>query len=280
MYIRKREEPAGCIKTGERVRIGNELACKAEPAMRRAITTICVLAMLTSGVWAQQPSPQAPPQQKAAVAKKPGKKKRASLRTKTTVAAPAMRLPAQTMPPVPATLMNSNPVKPTVTMASGLLTIDAPNCTLSDVLDEVQKATGAAIEGESPTERVAVKLGPGDPEQVIAALLHGTPYDYVILGSLGSQDVVTRVLLTQSASGDGQPAQESSGVSAHHPQRGFRPRQLGNNPPDHPASEDVEAQPGVESEPEPAPQPQQSPAKSPDQLLKELQQLEQQKQQK
>jgi len=278
MHIRKRKEPTGCMKAGERVRIGNELPCKAEPAMRRVIATTCVLAMLTCGVRAQQPSPQTPSLQKAAVAKKPAKKKRASVRTKTTAAAPAMPLPAQTMPPVPATLMNSNPVKPTVTMASGLLTIDAPNCTLSDVLDEVQKATGAAIEGESPTERVAVKLGPGDPEQVIAALLHGTPYDYVILGSLGSHDVVTRVLLTQSASGEDQSAQEASGVSGRHPLRGFRPRQLGDNPPDHSASEDVDVQPAIESEPDTAPQ--QSPAKSPDQLLKELQQLEQQKQQK
>ena len=43
-----------------------------------------------------------------------------------------------------------------------------------------------------------MRLGPGKPEQVIAALLRGTPYDYVILGALGRQDVVTRVLLTQS----------------------------------------------------------------------------------
>jgi hypothetical protein len=245
--------------------------------------------MLTGAVWAQQPTPQAPPQQKAAVAKNPAKKtpakkKRASVRAKATSAAPAMPLPAQTMPPVPATLMNSKPVMPTVTMAGGLLTIDAPNCTLSDVLDEVQRATGAAIEGESPTERVAVRLGPGDPGKVIAALLHGTPYDYVILGSLGNQDVVTRVLLTQSASGDGQPALDSSGVSGRHPQRGLRPRQLGDNPADHPASEDVDTQPATESEPEPAvqPQPAMQPqaAKTPDQLLKDLQQLDQQKQQK
>jgi hypothetical protein len=59
---------------------------------------------------------------------------------------------------------------------------------------------------------------------------------------------------------------------------------LGDNPPDHPASEDVDTQPATESEPEPAvqPQPAMQPqaAKTPDQLLKDLQQLDQQKQQK
>ena len=96
----------------------------------------------------------------------------------------APQVPAQIMPPVPATLMNSAPVQPSVTMEGGMLTIDAPNSTLSDVLSGVRKATGAAIEGASPSERVAVRLGPGKPAQVISALLRGTPYDYVILGGV------------------------------------------------------------------------------------------------
>ena len=253
--------------------------------MRRVIATACVLAMMSSGIWAQQSSPQTPPLQKAEVAKKKPvakkapRRKRARKKTRAAAVAPSKNLPAQTMPPVPATLMNSAPVMPTVTMANGLLTIDAPNSILSDVLDEIQKATGATIEGASPTERVAVKLGPGDPEQVIAALLHGTPYDYVILGSLDRRDVVTRVLLTPSPSGDGkssdevQPTKGSPTVSAR-PQREFGPR-VGNTPP---PSDDQAEQP--ESEPEPTPAAQPNQPKSPDQLLKELQQLDQQRQQK
>ncbi len=69
-----------------------------------------------------------------------GENKEASgLEKKAKAAAPAQELPAQTMPPVPATLMNSAPVKPNVTMERGLLTIDAPNSTLSDVLSGVQQ---------------------------------------------------------------------------------------------------------------------------------------------
>ncbi len=187
--------------------------------------------------------------------------------------------------------MNSAPVKPNVTMERGLLTIDAPNSTLSDVLSGVQKATGATIEGAAPTERVAVRLGPGEPEQVIAALLRGTSYDYVILGSLGRQDVVTRVVLTQSlpsspSSGGGQPepapdvsalpggAPGRAGMSPHQPQ--MNSVQPIRTPP-----EDVAAQPNTDSEqdqaqqppPQQQPAPQQEPSKTPDQLFKELQQL-------
>jgi hypothetical protein len=262
--------------------------------MRRAIVTACVLAMMAGGVRAQTSSPHSPTVNSSSkvhktdktTAAKKNKKKRTTSKTTQKAEAPA-QLPAQTMPPVPATLMNSPPVKPNVTMQGGLLTIDAPNSALSDVLSGVQKATGAHVEGASPTERVAVRLGPGEPDQVIAALLRGTPYDYVILGSLGQKDVVTRVLLTQSstsspapasapasAGSDTEPEQEPdvsspvapgrrTGVSPHQPQ-------MGN-------AQDVAPQPNTESEQPQAqpPQPQaQPPAQSQqDQLLKQLQQL-------
>jgi hypothetical protein len=181
--------------------------------------------------------------------------------------------------------MNSAPVAPQVTMESGLLTIDAPNSTLSDVLSGVQKATGAAIEGASPTERVAVRLGPGDPEQVIAALLRGTSYDYVILGSLGRQDVITRVLLTQSSSGGSGSGQDGSG-SGHRPPI-VRPVQ--EDQPEPSVPEDVAAQPTPSGEadqaqqPSPTQQPQQAqpqsqPQQTPEQLFRQLQQTEQPKQ--
>lgn len=257
--------------------------------MRRVIATACVLAIMAGGLWAQASTPQTPAAHvhKTDVSKK---KRRETLQKKREAGAPARQLPAQTMPPIPATLMNSAPVKPNVTMEGGLLTIDAPNSTLSDVLNGVQKATGAAIEGPTPSERVAVRLGPGEPEQVIAALLRGTPYDYVILGALGRRDVVTRVLLTQasssspsapsppSASGDQpQPASDgpgaSSGMIGHHAQN---PQPVRTVPDDVAAQSnpDSEADQAQQPPPQPPPaQPQQAPSKSPDQLFKELQQL-------
>ncbi len=228
--------------------------------MRRAIATACVIAILTGGVWAQQPGPQAPttPTATTEAAKKATKKRVLKKKQKAPAPAPAQPLPAQIMPPVPATLMNSAPVAPAVTMENGLLTIDAPNSTLSDVLSGVQKATGAAIEGASPTERIAVRLGPGDPEQVIAALLRGTAYNYVILGELGRKDVVTRVVLTQSSGGGDKSGASQSRAPERQPPMEDQPERT---PP-----EDIAAQPNPNGEPEQPPrQPEQPHPSQPEQ---------------
>ncbi len=277
--------------------------------------------MMTSGGWAQQSAPATPMvqssvnhPQKTATAKK--RKPAAGNKSP----APQQVAPPQTMPPSPATLMNSAPVKPSVTMEGGLLTIDAPNSTLSDVLSGVHRATGASIEGAAPTERVAVRLGPGNPEQVIAALLHGTPYGYVILGSPEKRDAVTRVLLTQqtSANASNQPPPmqpHPQEANQEQPDDGMPDRTVPDdaaqqNPDEQqdqnqevPAQQVQPQQPqgivqpqgvqpqGVVQPPALVPQQQGQPTdqtqqqqdpnqpKTPEQLFKELQQLEQQRQQ-
>jgi hypothetical protein len=259
--------------------------------MRRTIATALLLTVMSGGVWAQQSAPQGSVQKTDVV-----KKKKAS--SKKTV--PAVELPAQIRPPLPATLMNSAPVKPSVTMESGLLTIDAPNSTLSDVLNGIHRATSAVIEGAAPTERVAVKLGPGNPEQVIAALLRGTPYDYVILGSLGKQDVVTRVLLTreslQASANSGSSVSDASRLQETRQQEQPQQQSVEDSPAERMSPDDAAVQSTPDTEPDPGrqqvqpeaqtpteaqqPPPQQDPSqpKSPEQLYKELQQLDQQKQ--
>jgi hypothetical protein len=255
--------------------------------MKRTILTACVLAVMSGGVSAWQSTAQAPA---AVPGTHPAKnasavKAKTSSRKKAKVEVP-QPLPAQEMPPLPATLMNSAPVKPSVTLDGGQLTIDAPNSTLSDVLNGVRKATGASIEGAVPTERVAVKLGPGNPEQVLAALLRGTPYDYVILGALGKPDVVTRVMLTQQSS---QTSSASSGApqapaGAPAPPRGYEPHrqlteeevQAEQTPPDDTAAAPPENVPAP-APPAPQAQPDANQPKTPEQLFKELQLLNQPK---
>lgn len=249
-----------------------------------AITSVLVITPLLACAWqtgSQASAVQNPPSvQKTDAATH----KKAGLKKATKAAAPVQQLPAQIMPPMPATLMNSSPVKPEVTMENGQLTIDAPNSTLSDVLSAIHRATGASIEGASPTERVAVKLGPGTPEQVIAALLRGTPYDYVILGTLGKQDVVARVLLTQQTN---QPAEQAQ--SMPRPQQpAFQPPPPDYSQPDRTLPDEIapaqttEGQVDQTQQTPPAQPSQQDPntPKTPEQLFKELQQLQQQRQPK
>jgi hypothetical protein len=240
------------------------------------IAIACALAMISGGALAQGSGGQsaAPPKPHASVPTKK-KKKVAKFSAPVKVVAPAPQpVPVRVAPPAPPTLMSSALVSPNVTMAGGLLTIDAPNSTLSEVLRGIHTVTGATVEGASPSERVAVRLGPGNPRQVIAALLKGTPYDYFILGSQEHPDAVTRIVLTQS---EGSSAQNSVG---QRPQ----PQPPVNEAQDSASGDDSGAQPAgdiqteqMQQPPQPQPQPQQAQdaptqeaPKTPEELFKEL----------
>src|SRR5688572_3664332 len=74
---------------------------------------------------------------------------------------------------------------PEVTYRNGLLSIVARNSTLADVMNAVRAQTGAAIETppNAGGERVMSRLGPAPPQEVLAALLNGSGFDFVILGN-------------------------------------------------------------------------------------------------
>src|SRR5207244_3229445 len=86
----------------------------------------------------------------------------------------------------------------TVGMTNGQLSIVAENSTLSDVLIGVHKATGAAVElpPASGSERVVVRLGPGQPRDVLQQLLAGSKFDYIIVGTPQNDASISRVILT------------------------------------------------------------------------------------
>ena len=79
------------------------------------------------------------------------------------------------------------PHPPNIRFANGLLSIEANNSILTDILFEVGAKTGAEIQmppwSDAGREHVVAKLGPGNPRDVIAALLHGSSFNYVIVES-------------------------------------------------------------------------------------------------
>jgi hypothetical protein len=104
-------------------------------------------------------------------------------------------LPPGPLPQLPLDLMPAAP--PKVTYQNGLLTIVAQNSTLGDILRAVHKLTGASIDAPTnPTERVVTRLGPGAPRDVLATLLNGSSYNYVMLGSTSDPTAVASVVLT------------------------------------------------------------------------------------
>jgi len=210
---------------------------------------------------------------------------------------PQVQLPPPP-PPTPAQLP-PNPAR--VTMRNGLLTIDANNSTLADVLTGVRRETKAAIDlpAGASGERVVASIGPGTPQNVLTALLNGSRFDYIILGSQDQPDIVQRVIL-RAKSG---PEPATSGGGPVVAQRGPNPGGVNvqpaqpeesdegtpaeeipdeNNPQPQQQEIDGEQQQGQQQQQEQQQQQQQQQqqgVKTPEQLLEELRQMQQQQQQ-
>jgi hypothetical protein len=194
------------------------------------------------------------------------------------------------------------PVAPQVSYQGGQLTIQSQNATLAQVLRSVQAKTGGSfdIPGSASSDRVVAQLGPGQPREVLAKLLDGSKFNYIILGSPTQPGAVQKLILTprqniagtniaqnrpaQPASQEPQPedeytppeptpAEDNSANEAQPPGNfrpgGFVPNQPGQNV-EFPAPQ--ASQPDSNGQPQPG-------AKTPEQLLQELQRLQQQQQQ-
>src|SRR6266700_4160941 len=110
----------------------------------------------------------------------------------------------QAPPPTPEQGPSS---PPEVNYQGGQLVIVARNSTMGDVLNAVKQKTGASVEmPASSSERVVGKFGPGAPRDVMAQLLNGSHFDYVLLGSPADPGALKRVLRMARASGP-QPSQ-------------------------------------------------------------------------
>ncbi len=121
----------------------------------------------------------------------------------------AMKKPLPPLPngprgPVPQVPLDSLPaVAPEVAFQNGLLSIVAPNSTLGDVLREVRKETAAEIDvPANASERVAVRLGPAPPREVMAELLNGSHFNYILLGSPENTNALVRVVLVAKTGPD------------------------------------------------------------------------------
>jgi len=94
-------------------------------------------------------------------------------------------------------------VPPEVTYKDGRLAIVAHNSTLADILRAVRKQTGAEMDIPSnATERVVTRLGPGPAREIVAALLNGSRFNYVLLGSVTDASLLTRVVLVPKTGPD------------------------------------------------------------------------------
>ena len=117
---------------------------------------------------------------------------------------PLPPLPSGPRGPVPQVPLDALPaVAPEVSFENGLLTITAPNSTLGDILRAVRQQTSADIDvPPNADERVALRLGPAPPREVVADLLNGSRFNYVLLGSPENASALVRVVLVAKTGSD------------------------------------------------------------------------------
>ena len=88
-------------------------------------------------------------------------------------------------PPTAPVATVAPPLPPRVIYERGLLTIGADNSTLAEILEAIHSRIGGTTEfpAAAAGERATVHLGPAPLVSVLSALLLGSPFDYVIVGS-------------------------------------------------------------------------------------------------
>ncbi len=179
----------------------------------------------------------------------------------------AQSMAPQASAPVASTLHSllDQPAQPAaIDLSGGVLTIRATNSSLRSILDALEQRTGTHVEGLAKDERIFGIYGPGNPQQVLSALLDDSGYNVLISGIKDDGAPREIVLTTRTSTAPAaattptQAAQEDddSDDSTPPPQpAAFAP------PPPQPAA-------GAQANPQQI--------KTPQQMLEELQRLRQQ----
>jgi len=113
--------------------------------------------------------------------------------------APVPQPVAPVAPPPPDWPVNDRPAPPGVTWNQSTLQIDAPNSSLKQILDGVAKATGATVEGLGADQRIFGVYGPGNARDVLAQLLLGSGYNFILIGDNG-QGLPRQIVLSSAHS--------------------------------------------------------------------------------
>jgi len=175
------------------------------------------------------------------------------------------------------------PIAPQVTFQNGQLTIDAPNSTLADVLRAVKKQTNADIEIPDATDRVATHLGPGPARAVVAELLNGSKFNYVLLGSPDDPNLLTKVVLVAKSGPDNPAGTNPTPANAQGARAAAQEAQDTSDADADDANmintDDTPEPPAAAAETEPPASSDQQGVKTPQQMLQEMQQRQMQFQQ-
>ena len=108
--------------------------------------------------------------------------------------------------PVAASMLDQSAVPAAINFVSGKLTIQATNSSLRAILHDIESRTGTKVEGLSRDERIFGVYGPGNPQEVLAALLDDSGYNVLISGRKDDGSPREVVLSARNASATPPPA--------------------------------------------------------------------------
>jgi hypothetical protein len=134
-----------------------------------------------------------------------------------------------------ASVESATQLKLEVSFRDGLLGIRANMATLSEVLFAVQQRTGAeiSIAAGAEQERVVTDIAPGPAPEVLAKLLNGSRFNFLILSAANDPQRLDRVILSARAEGGVMPLPpvETQNGSADNDDAAVPPPVPPSNPP-------------------------------------------------
>lgn len=171
-------------------------------------------------------------------------------KSKTSPVTPA---PVILIPPSPPTPADLPPVPATIQFSNGLLTIHAHNASIAQILQDTSAQTGMQIEGTPQEQRIFGDFGPAPVPVVVGQLLDGGPSNYVLFGKNANLAPRTLVVTPKSSlapgqvAGVGRPAvtvnneedDDDDGPAVQNPQPGVHPMMPNHgqaNPQDQPGA--------------------------------------------
>jgi hypothetical protein len=132
---------------------------------------------------------------------------------------------------------------------------------------------------------VVISIGPAPANDVLTALLNGSKFDYIILGTEHGSGAPKHVILREQQAlpaGGGQPTQAGMAPMRQLPQEAPLPQEEEEFVPDPEVAEEIQAEPVSEpatdqhGQPQSGQQPEQPQVKTPEQMLEELKRMQQQ----
>jgi hypothetical protein len=165
------------------------------------------------------------------------------------------------------------PVKASVKLDSGKLTVRAKNSSLSQILRDIAGATGMKVDGFSRDERVFGNFGPDEPHQVLSSLLDGSGYNVIMVGD--TDKGTPRVLSLSPRSKPGQPdvAPETPALAASDDDGEQMTDDSSDAPPDQPIPAPTSIPAPDAAAQQAAPTDDDNTVRTPQQILEELQRL-------